>query len=229
MNPFNSMWHLQLLSNKLSIHPSQYVFLVFLLCLQAAETSSRSWTAPCRTSAISTCCWRRPRSRRWGRHWWRRGVASAASSPCCGPSWSVFLISSFLKRQTNDLLGSGLSQLLRIQTMRQTIIGEFKVWKFVSVANFTRSTESFIYPVTGEAINISSFIICNIKKMWYTWSAVHEIKHIKQKKQETFFQRPNIHWWTFLLLLVIYKMNITLTFSDLQSQKLSTKENNGRF
>lgn len=59
------------------------------LCVQAVETCSPSWTAPCRTSAISTCCWRRQRSRRWGGCWWRRGVAFAASCPCCGLSWSV--------------------------------------------------------------------------------------------------------------------------------------------
>lgn len=38
-----------------------------LFCLQGEVTSSLSWTALSKMSTISTCCWKKPRSRLSGR------------------------------------------------------------------------------------------------------------------------------------------------------------------
>lgn len=89
------------------------------VCVQAVETCSPSWTAPCRTSAISTCCWRRRRSRRWGGRWWRRGVAFAASCPCCGLSWSV-MHSNCLCTTQKDVWSSNQSYAETLQAFEET-------------------------------------------------------------------------------------------------------------
>lgn len=89
------------------------------VCVQAVETCSPSWTAPCRTSAISTCCWRRRRSRRWGGRWWRRGVAFAASCPCCGLLWSV-MHSNCLCTTQKDVWSSNQSYAETLQAFEET-------------------------------------------------------------------------------------------------------------
>lgn len=53
---------------------------------QAVETSNPSWTVPCRTSATNTSCWKRLRSRRWGRPSSKTARGSAPLWRCCGLS-----------------------------------------------------------------------------------------------------------------------------------------------